>query len=74
MRCGGAGLAGVCESWGASLACSPERASERLCDPSSARHPLPPSPPTCRVAAVPGVKAYLESPLRLERVNNNGLG
>lgn len=27
-----------------------------------------------RVAAVPGVKAYLESPLRLEKVNNNGLG
>lgn len=28
----------------------------------------------CRVAAVPGVKAYLESPLRLEKVNNNNLG
>lgn len=27
-----------------------------------------------RVAAVPGIKAYLESPLRLEKVNNNGLG
>lgn len=27
-----------------------------------------------RVAALPGVKAYLESPLRLEKVNNNGLG
>ncbi len=27
-----------------------------------------------RVAAVAGVKAYLESPLRLEKVNNNNLG
>ncbi|KAI7842899.1 hypothetical protein COHA_003411 [Chlorella ohadii] len=27
-----------------------------------------------KVAAVPGVKAYLESPLRLEKVNNNNLG
>ena len=26
------------------------------------------------VAGVPGVKAYLEGPLRLEKVNNNGLG
>ena len=35
-----------------------------------------PCPPftVCRVAAVPGVKAYLESPLRLEKVNNNNLG
>ena len=33
--------------------------------------------PACaaaRVAAIPGVKAYLEGPLRLEKVNNNGLG
>jgi glutathione S-transferase len=27
-----------------------------------------------KLAAVPGVKAYLESPLRLSKVNNNGLG
>ncbi len=27
-----------------------------------------------RVAAVPGIKSYLESALRLEKVNNNGLG
>lgn len=27
-----------------------------------------------RVAVMPGVKAYLESPLRLEKVNNNNLG
>ena len=26
------------------------------------------------VAGVPGVKAYLEGPWRLEKVNNNGLG
>lgn len=27
-----------------------------------------------KVAAVPGVKAYLEGPQRLEKVNNNGFG
>ncbi len=27
-----------------------------------------------RIAAVPGIKAYLESPLRLPKVNGNGMG
>lgn len=27
-----------------------------------------------KVAAVPGIAAYLASPLRLPKVNNNGLG
>lgn len=30
--------------------------------------------PTPQVAAVPGIRAYLDSPRRLEKVNNNGLG
>jgi hypothetical protein len=27
-----------------------------------------------KIAAIPSIKAYLEGPLRLERVNNNNLG